>query len=70
MIFNTSAHVYIEVRILEWKRGENIGGSKKWVSWSVQPIHVPNAAPVWARTYFTGGTQLGRELQRRRLLKF
>ena len=46
-------HVYMDVLILEWKCCKSIDGSKTWVSWSAQPIHLLISVPEWTRTSFT-----------------
>ena len=50
---HSSFHVYIEILILEWKCGKSIGESKTWVSWSAQPIRMPNFVSEWAHTSLT-----------------
>ena len=46
-------HVYMDVLILEWKCCKSIDGSKTWVSWSAQPIHLLISVPERTRTSFT-----------------
>ena len=42
----------VYVLILEWKCCKSIDGSKTWVSWSAQPIHLLFSVPEWTRTSF------------------